>query len=425
MKVAIPTNLKELDQHIHNPLFKNAYFLIAIIVVGSVLGFVFWVVAARLYTPEEIGLATALISAMGLLSTFSKLGFDTSMIRFLPNEEDKNGMINSCLTLTCLFSIVLAAAFISGLGYWSPALLFIREKLVFSLSFIIFTAVITLLALCRSIFIAMRSSKLSFFQNTVWTLLKIPFLVVLTNFGVLGIFYSWGLAICVAFMISIFFFIPRLQSKYFPMFMIKKKIINDMMHFSLVNYIAETFGSGLIMILPLLILNVLNPEMTAYFFISWTIASVLFMISIATTTSLFAEGSNDPEKLHRNMIKTIKFTFILLVPSIIGILILGDKVLLLFGKAYSENALDMLFILAISSLPAGLNNIYIAVKRVQGKVMHVLYINAFISLFTLGSSYVLMTKIGLIGVGIGWTVSEIVVSLVIGFIVLKRRISTV
>ena len=421
MKIAIPKNRKELKQHLNDPLFKNSYFLMATTVVGSILGFIFWILVARYYTPHDVGLATALISAMGLLAVFSMLGFNFGIIRFLPNAKDKNGMVNSCMTMTCLFSIALAVAFIFGLDYWSPALLFIRENMVFSLSFIIFTAVIALLALCRSIFIAMRSSKFFFFQNTIWSVLKLLFLVVLTTFGVFGIFYSWGLAICVAIIISIFFFIPIVQPKYFPRFVVREKIINDMVRFSFVNYIAETFGSGSIMILPLLILNVLNPEMTAYFFISWTIASVLFMISIATTTSLFAEGSNEPEKLRWNIIRTIKFTLILLIPSIIGIFILGDKILLLFGKTYSENALDMLLILALSSIPAGLNNIYIAVKRVQGKAISVLYINAFIALFTLGSSYLLMTKIGLIGVGIGWTVSEIIVMLAIGFIMVKGR----
>jgi len=56
----------------------------------------FWLIAARFYSTADIGHASAIISAMGLISMLSLLGFDISLVRFLPEREDKK-LINSCL----------------------------------------------------------------------------------------------------------------------------------------------------------------------------------------------------------------------------------------------------------------------------------------------------------------------------------------
>ncbi|NLF01253.1 MAG: hypothetical protein GX601_09785, partial [Anaerolineales bacterium] len=46
------------------PLFANAGYLFGINVLNGGVGFVFWGLAARLYTAEDIGLGSAIISAV-------------------------------------------------------------------------------------------------------------------------------------------------------------------------------------------------------------------------------------------------------------------------------------------------------------------------------------------------------------------------
>ena len=66
-------------------------------IMSAGCGFFFWIVAARLYALEQVGLATALISSLALVALFSTLGFDSSIIRFLPlilqgKEADDRGV---------------------------------------------------------------------------------------------------------------------------------------------------------------------------------------------------------------------------------------------------------------------------------------------------------------------------------------------
>ena len=100
MKIWIPKNKEDLKNHLNDPLFKNAYFLMLSSITSAGSGFFFWLIAARFYSTADIGLASAIISAMGLISMLSLLGFDISLVRFLPEREDKQELINSCLTIS-------------------------------------------------------------------------------------------------------------------------------------------------------------------------------------------------------------------------------------------------------------------------------------------------------------------------------------
>jgi len=66
-----------LIQKLKDPLYKNSIFLMLSSITGAGTGFVFWVIAARFYSAEDVGLASAVIAAMGLINLFwvSLIGF--------------------------------------------------------------------------------------------------------------------------------------------------------------------------------------------------------------------------------------------------------------------------------------------------------------------------------------------------------------
>ena len=71
MKLRTQKKRNELTQHLNDPLYKNAYFLMLSSVTSAGAGFFFWLIVARFYSTEEVGLASAIIAAMGLISMFS------------------------------------------------------------------------------------------------------------------------------------------------------------------------------------------------------------------------------------------------------------------------------------------------------------------------------------------------------------------
>jgi O-antigen/teichoic acid export membrane protein len=113
-----------LKQHLSIPLYKNAYYLIANYGLVALLGFIFWIVAAKLCDPHDVGLGSAIISGMLLLASISTLGMGFGLIRFLPSAGLKaNRMINASLTLSSLVALLVGVVFLAGLDIWSPNLI--------------------------------------------------------------------------------------------------------------------------------------------------------------------------------------------------------------------------------------------------------------------------------------------------------------
>ena len=55
-------------------LLVNSFFLFAILMFSSGFGFLVWLAASRLYLPEEVGLATTVISTSQFLTGLAGLG---------------------------------------------------------------------------------------------------------------------------------------------------------------------------------------------------------------------------------------------------------------------------------------------------------------------------------------------------------------
>ncbi len=108
-----------------DPLYRTSFFMAFSSIFNAGCGFFFWIIAARIYTIEQVGLATALISSLGLVLLFSRLGLDFSIIRFFPTG-DKN-KIQHCLIITTLAILLAGLAYILQNDHLAPTLAFLKE----------------------------------------------------------------------------------------------------------------------------------------------------------------------------------------------------------------------------------------------------------------------------------------------------------
>jgi len=392
-----------------DPLFKNSYYLFASTLSTAGFGFFFWILAARFYTVEEVGLGSAILSAIWLISIFSSLGFDVGLIRYLPDEKDKSRMINSCFTVSGLIALLLSVVFILGLHIWSPALMILQEYTFFKVVFVMYAVSLTLFGLQSRVFVAFRLAKYSFIQGIIGMvrILILPFLVAL---GAFGVFLSACLANIIALIIGNIL-ILKVISTYRPVPVINKRMINDMIYYSFGNNIANILYFLPSAVLPLMVVEVLGKEINAYFYVAWATSTILIMISYTTSISLFAEGTLLPDELRRNVIKSLKFIYIILIPLIIVIFIFGKYILLVYGKSYADNAFDVQLLLCIGSIPHSINVVYVAIMRVKKNIMPVIIIYGAIAVLTILGSYIVIKEIGLIGIGISWIFANGIVGL--------------
>jgi len=374
-------------------LHRNSIFLILNNIVTTGLGFFFWMIIARLFSTSEVGYATTIISAIGLVASFSFLGLNVSLIRYLPRSHEKSRLIGSCINLTALVSIVASIIFLILIPLVSPKLMFVLDSFNFMFAFVLASLFWVLFSIVNSIFIASRKSNIVLIKSTVFGLIKLIFPVLLVSFGVFGILGSYYLAALIGFLFSLFYFKYKL--------VIDFSLIKKMFKFSFGNYIASIFGMMPMLVLPIMIIHLIGPESTAYFYVSWMIAGLLFFVPGAVGQSLLTEGSYDNNGLDKKVKKAYKFTFLLLIPGILILIFFGKYLLLLFGKDYSLEGFRLLQILAISSIFYGINQIRIMKFNVLHRIDKVILIQFIVAFITLVGSYFFGANIFLIGIIVG------------------------
>lgn len=411
--IKIATSRKRLWQLFHVPLYSNAFYLMLHSGTNAILGFFFWVIVARLYTVEDVGLGSALISAALLLSFIGSLGLGYGLIRFLPNAGDRSpALINSALTLATLVSVAIAVVFLAGLSWWSPVLRFVRDNVFYSLSFVAFVSASTLTIILRQTFIAFRRAGFALACGLIASLGKLAAAVALAAvLGVFGIFASWGLAVVVAIGVGLVLFLPRAYHGYRPQLSFSRHTTSGMVRFSFANFIGDGLWSIPSWLLPLIVVNLLTAQANAYFYISWAMGGLLFGIPLAASFSLLAEGSHQQKQLGQDLMRSFKFVVVLLPPAIAVIFLVGDKLLLVFGKEYSEAGVQLLWILALSAVPVGVNFLYLTVARVQGKLKDIIIVSGCVALSTVALSFFLLPVLDIIGAGIAWLVSHTALAL--------------
>lgn len=408
------------DKIMGDSLYKNSIYLMLSSAIMAGFGFFSWLIIARLFDVHNVGLATTMISVMGLISSLSVLGFNTGLIRFLPTSKRKNEKINTGFTLVLISTIIITSIFLIGINTFSPELAFIKDNMIISFIFILFMIVYAFSTLIESIFIAFRSTKFILIKNSIFGILRLglPFLFI--GFGAFGIFSSYVSAMLIGFGVVFFVLIHKFDYK--PKLVFYDKIIKKIGKYSLGNFIAGFIGSLSLLILPLMITNIINPTTTAYYFMAMQIASLLYVIPTATTNSLFAEGSRNEKSLGKQTKKSIKIISALLIPSIIIIILFGDYILLAFGEEYSTAGFNFLKIMAISGIFTGINAIFGGIFRVKKRITSIIIVSAIGAIVILGGSYWLIGEgMGLIGIGYAYLTGQIVMNVCYAGMKIVRR----
>ena len=157
--------------------------------------------------------------------------------------------------------------------------------------------------------------------------------------------------------------------------------------------------------------------MTAYFYISWTIASGVMMIAYATGSSLLAEGALDPRGFGARSLRAFQFMLLLLTGAIVSVFLLGGPLLSWCDKAtggtgYVDNGLWLLRLLSLSAVPIAVNTIYVTYQRMHRRVWPVVVVYGFVAVFTIVVGSALLDRMDLTGIGLAWLVSNSAVAVV-------------
>jgi O-antigen/teichoic acid export membrane protein len=397
----------------NDPLFRNSFYMILGRALNMGAGFLFWVLAARLYSVEDVGTATALISSLALVMLLSRLGFDYSLIRFLPTSHP-NQVLTTVLSVTALSTLAICLVYLVLDSLLVTQLL---TKISYALVFVLVAVFNSVTQITGTMFLATRISRAYLVQNLLMCL-RLLLLFPLMSFRFCGIFLSLGLSYVLASLQAMVTLKKRGIRLQKPA--ISKPFLKRSIKFSLGNFISNCLNQAPGYLLPIMVLHLVDPGSTAKFYIAFTIGDLAMVIPAALSTSLFVEGSYH-QPLKGNLIKALGAGYLSLVPCVVIIFLLGKSILGFIDPTYAE-AYSLLQLIAVSKFVEVLFVIYISVQNIKLKVKAVIRINIVWFVMVLTLSFLLIPRFDALGAAYAILFTYLVLALVmLGEFFLERR----
>lgn len=396
------------DKIFGNSMYRNSMYIMASTLIMSVLGFLFWTFCTRFFTKEEIGLTTGIFSAGALLTSFSMLGQNNSLIKFLPSSNNKNKIFTTSFILTSLVAIIVTLIYIFGIRYFSPELFFIKNNLIIFISFLIYVVISVVSNIMDAVFIAYKRAEFVFVRATLFSVSKLILPLILMGFSFYTIYFSTLLGLALSVLFSLIFLYKVFSYNAHPELDID--YIRASAKFSLGNYVASFFGMLPSNGLNLLIVNALGASSSAIFYMCLMVVALIHIIPKAIAQSMFAESSYENFPLRTAVKKALVLIFLLVSAPILISVLFGNYVLLIFGADYVAEGFKVLQILSISAIFVSINYIGDTLLNIKHRIKEFVFMNFFNASLVLSLSYLLL-GLGLMGVAYAWFLGQVITCL--------------
>ena len=284
-------------------LLTNSLNIMGTTVVTSLLGYVYWVLAARLYSPSAVGLAAALLSAMSLAALLTYMGVGATVIQLLSGRTrgpDRSRLVTAAVLTTVVSGTLGGIVLVVVLPALSAQFDLLRASPWVSLVLAFGVLCTSLGTLVDDTTVAQRTARGMLMRNTAFSLIKIGILVLplCVALGAGGVLLSWvvgAAATVVAGLLLLPRLVPGFKASLKGVIGEVRKIVRELAG----NHLITLGGMVPILMLPVLVTIRLNATQAGYFYTTWRVGGLFFMVSPAVASALFAEGAHDPADVAR------------------------------------------------------------------------------------------------------------------------------
>jgi O-antigen/teichoic acid export membrane protein len=377
-------------------------------VLTAGVGYVFWWLAVRNFTPEAVGFAAAATSAMTLLGTLGVLGLGTLVIAELGRRPGSDWrLISLTMVAAALPGLVLGLAFAATVPLFAPELAVLASPLAMGM-FAFGVALTSSAIVLDQAFVGLLRGGLQLWRNALFGVSRLVGL----GLAAVALPAAGGLVICAVWVgANVVSLVPlahlvaerpasaglRLPTDWRAM---GRRARDAVAHHAL-NVSLQFPGLSL----PIAVTALLSATHTAYFYSAWMLAGGVFLASSALSMALYAVGVREPNALTRHA----RFTFVtgagggLL--AMLTVLVSGDAILgLLFGASYPTQAGQTLRILVTAAVPLVVIDHYVALARIRGRPLAAARFVIPGGMLQIGLAVLGASMGGLAGLSLGWVV---------------------
>ena len=365
----LPARLRAI-LHQNSDLLRNAGSLAATTGLTSIFGAVFWVIAAREFTPAEVGYGSAATNAMQLLGTVGMFGLGTMLIGELPKRRERGGLFAASLITSAAGSLVLGVGFAVVVGlFFNRALPEVSGTALYAVIFAIGVMLTGATLVFDEGTIGLMRGGVQLWRNLAMSAAKLAVLpavalVLHDSFGE-GLTVSFVIATAVS-MVPAAIMLVRSGSRVWhrPDWGLLRGLFKTALNHNWLNLAIATPPR----LVPIIVTVAVGPKENGVFFVAYMITSFLFMVPVHLSTVLFAIASASPELIAEKLRFVLRVSLMIGLPVMAVLAIGAHFALNIYGSYYAATGTVPLWLLIIGYIPQMPKAQYIAVSRATNQV---------------------------------------------------------
>jgi O-antigen/teichoic acid export membrane protein len=380
-------------------------------VASSALGMLFWVVAARLFTTDEVGRASAGVSAISLIGGMGQLGLGSLLIRFVPLIGSAVGrFLSRIYVMSATICVVLAFGFV----VFGAGRQFLGSGAFWGAAFCVAVLGACVSSLQDGVLTALKRTTWVPVENIAIAVARLGLMPALVATSIVNpVLVAWAVPMVAAVVVITAALFGRLLPQHTRQHAGRVRMPGrrDLIQFISAGYADGLLGNLSSYLPPVIVTAVLGPSANAVFFVPWLVGSVIQGLLWNIASSFVVEASSDAAHTRTYLRHATRLVLVVCAGATVGLVVLAPWLLALLGKAYATGGTTALRLVGLSVPFNCVILTYIVsllIQRRNWAIFRVTLISSMISvpLFVLG-----MYHFGVKGVVGGFLVSDVIIGL--------------
>ncbi|MDQ3690412.1 MAG: oligosaccharide flippase family protein [Chloroflexota bacterium] len=407
----------EEGAHLRLSVLVSNLALIAARVASMGLGFLTWLLAARLFAPADVGIASALVAAMMLCVQLGLLGIGSAVVALLPSHRAAQGHmvdVGATVVVLCVVGVTL--------GYFVLAGTLLKElSLVvapgYAVLFLAMTVFGTLNTYYDYVSLALRRGDQVLVRNIAFGIVTLTVLAISASLlggapGSLLILLAWasaGVAACAIAGVQV----ARALSRR-PAVRLDRLLTSRLVGVGWPNWLLTLTERAPALGMPVMIATMLGPTTNAFWYAAWMMAWVVLIIPISIGQSVYAELSRDPSTAKSSVLHGLRSSLVIGVPAALVLAVAAELALMLLGARYAAESAPALRVLVVSVVPVTVIQAYYAVSRARGALTEAIGVGALGGAATVAAALTAGQISGLVAMAAAWVVAQNILAILAG-----------
>lgn len=393
------------------PLYRSSFALMLTTGLNGLLGFAYWVLAARLYPARVVGIGAGAISAMTLVSSLGWIGLQFVLLRFVPVAGGAQTRLVRVTYATAIgIGVVSAGVFLIGFAQLA-GLGILTESPVTVLLFIASIALWVVFSLQDPVLIGLRRAGWVPIENATFGAIKAGLLVVLAaSASAWAIFGAWVLGLVgLVLVINVALFGRLLRrDRDLPSRLPPRR---QLIRFATGHHFVAVTAAIPDSLVSLLVLAFMPGSANAYYYSAWAVSFSFRLLAVNMSNALIVEGALAEGNLRSLVLQVSRLAMVVVIPLVAVVVLFADQIMRAFGPDYVQAA-NLLRLFAVALIPFTIVNFVIAVERIRQRVGPALLIAGCSTVATVGLDIWLIPRAGLSGAGWGWLIGQLLGALI-------------